>query len=418
MTSIETAIGWALLHLIWQGTIVAALLAATLALLGRRSAVARYHAACLALLLLVIFPIVTAFRATDARPLATGSQWIAFAAAHMREIVIAWLIGVGILSLRLLGGWARARRLATRGTRPSPAWQRTVNRIAASIDLRRTVKLLESAAVEVPTVIGWLRPVVLLPVAALSGLSPEQVEMILAHELAHIRRNDFVINLLQAVVETLLFYHPAVWWISRQVRIERENCCDDLAVSVCGSRLKYARALTRLEELRVDAAPPLLAANGASLIERVRRLTLGGNDAPRRISAYASTAILSVLVLTLITTPAMPLFTKNPAPPVAKKIVTPKVVAVVSPPPAPAPVVKQPIVRVVHRTRVKKHVHPKMQIASARDIDRDAASLRTARVIVIQPQIIRVSLRSDGTFIIETVQPIRTGDQLPKIDRF
>ena len=412
MNSIETAIGWALLHLIWQGTIVAALLAATLFLLGRRSAVARYYAACIALLLLVVLPIVTASRSSGTLPFPSSSRWVAFAGAHMREIVAAWLLGVALLSLRLAGGWLRARRLATRGTKPSPAWQRIVDRIAASMSLRRTVRLLESAAVEVPTVIGWLRPVVLLPVAALSGLAPEQVEMVLAHELAHIRRHDFLVNLLQAIVETLLFYHPAVWWISRQVRIERENCCDDLAISVCGSRIRYARALTRLEELRVDAAPPLLAANGASLVERVRRLTARHNESPIRISAYATAGVLSVAVLALITAPALPLFAKAPAPP------APAMVKVVVMPIVPAPV-KPMIIPVAHHTRAHKHAHPRMKLASARDVDRDAANLRMPRLIVIQDQqVVRVSLRSDGTFIIETVQPIRVGDLMPRIDKF
>src|SRR5213075_1678041 len=140
---------------------------------------------------------------------------------------------------------------------------------AHAMRLRRAVKLVESAAVEVPAVISWLRPVVLLPASTLTGLAPKQIEMVLAHELAHIRRHDFLVNILQAVVETLMFYHPAVWWMSRRLRIERENCCDDLAVAVCGDALQYARALTRLEELR--GGPRIaLAANGGSLLTRVR----------------------------------------------------------------------------------------------------------------------------------------------------
>lgn len=413
MTSIETAIGWALLHLLWQGTIVAVLLAASLALIGRRSAAVRYRAACGALLALVVLPMVTAMRASDMQPFPTTAGWAAFVSRHLREIVAVWLIGVAVLSLRLAGGWLRAQRMTTRGTMPSPLWQRTVDRIAASIHLRRTVRLLESAAVEVPTVIGWLRPVILLPVAALAGLTPEQVEMVLAHELAHIRRNDFLINLLQAVVETLLFYHPAVWWISRQVRIERENCCDDLAISVCGSPIRYARALTRLEELRVDAAPLLLAANGASLVSRVQRLTTGRSDSPRRMPIYASAGVLSMAVLALITIPALPLFPKAPpAPPVMHIAVRPMPITAM-------PVAKY-IVPVVHRTRVRKHAHPKMKLASLkRDTDRDAASLRTPHLFVIQdPQFVRVSLRSDGTFIVETVQPIRVVDPMPRVDKF
>ena len=145
-------------------------------------------------------------------------------------------------------------------------------RLAQALRIRGAIRLLESAAVEVPTVIGWLRPVVLIPVATLSGLSTEQMEMVLAHELAHIRRHDFFVNLMQAVVETLLFYHPAVWWISGRIRVEREHCCDDVAVAVCGNPLLYARALTRLEELRVDPAQAFVAANDEIFSEYQRLL--------------------------------------------------------------------------------------------------------------------------------------------------
>jgi HEAT repeat protein len=121
-------------------------------------------------------------------------------------------------------------------------------------------------------VVGWLRPVILLPASALTGLSPQQLEAILAHELAHIRRHDYLINLLQAVVETLLFYHPAVWWVSRRIRQEREHCCDDLAVAVCGDSLTYARALLEMEQLRAAGPQLAMAANGGSLMNRIQRL--------------------------------------------------------------------------------------------------------------------------------------------------
>ena len=117
-----------------------------------------------------------------------------------------------------------------------------------------------------------MKPVVLLPASALAGLTPQQLEAILAHELAHIRRHDYLVNLLQTLVETLLFYHPAVWWLSRRIRIERENCCDDLAVSLCGDPCTYARALADLEALRGPARSLAMAANGGSLLQRVRRL--------------------------------------------------------------------------------------------------------------------------------------------------
>ncbi|MGA8809209.1 MAG: M56 family metallopeptidase, partial [Thermoanaerobaculia bacterium] len=283
-TPLAQAIGWALLHLLWQGVLVAAILAATLALLSKQSANARYLASCGALALLVVLGAATAYRsyegsgelgvgsgseATNTALLTAATQnttpevvdsttppptphpVINFTKSHLPQIVLVWLTGVLLLSVRLLFGWMRAHSIAKKNaTEAAPEWQRNARRLAQALKLRRAVQLLESAAVEVPTVIGWLRPVVLLPATSLTGLSTEQMEMILAHELAHIRRNDFFVNLMQAVVETLLFYHPAVWWISNRIRVEREHCCDDVAVSVSGKPLVYARALTRLEELR------------------------------------------------------------------------------------------------------------------------------------------------------------------------
>ena len=119
-------------------------------------------------------------------------------------------------------------------------------RLSRRLHITRAITLFESTLVDVPTVIGFVKPVILLPASVLGGLTPQQLEAILAHELAHIRRHDYIVNLLQSLLETLLFYHPAVWWLSRRIRIEREHCCDDLAVSLCGDPLVYARALADL----------------------------------------------------------------------------------------------------------------------------------------------------------------------------
>ena len=142
-------------------------------------------------------------------------------------------------------------------------WQMAAVRLSRRLHIATPVKLLESTLVDVPTVIGWLKPVMLLPASALAGLAPAQLEAIFAHELAHVRRHDYLVNLLQTVVETLLFYHPAVWWLSARIRAERENCCDDLAVALCGDPVAYARALADLEELRGTGGRLVMAANGA-----------------------------------------------------------------------------------------------------------------------------------------------------------
>jgi HEAT repeat protein/beta-lactamase regulating signal transducer with metallopeptidase domain len=188
-------------------------------------------------------------------------------------VVVLWLGGVLVLSLRLASGWVTARRLATVGTRPAPhARVAALARLAARLRVTRPVRVLESAVVQVPAVIGWLRPVILLPASALTGLTPLQLDALLAHELAHVRRHDYVVNLLQTAIETLLFYHPAVWWVSRRVREEREHCCDDLAVAACGDAHFYATALLGMERLRVAAPAFALAAGGGSLMGRIRRL--------------------------------------------------------------------------------------------------------------------------------------------------
>ncbi len=188
-------------------------------------------------------------------------------------IVGLWIAGAGVLSLRLLGGWILSRRWVRRDTRPLVGhWIDRLDRLKERMGIRRIVIFLESSRVEVPMVVGWLRPAILVPVAALSGLTAPELEAILAHELAHIRRHDYFVNVIQCVVETLVFYHPATWWISRVIRHERELCCDDIAVAACRDRMTYARALAAMEGLRVPAFSPSPAANGGILLARVRRI--------------------------------------------------------------------------------------------------------------------------------------------------
>jgi beta-lactamase regulating signal transducer with metallopeptidase domain len=325
-------IGWALLHLVWQGALVAVVLALLLARLSGRSASSRYALSCGALALIVALGAATALRSRPATPTSAttasapvpGLSLVALPSAppillpgllpapsdRLRSavrvandaipvIVALWLVGVAFLSLRLILQWLRVRGLvARRASRAGERWQSAARRLAGALGVRRAVRLLESAAVDVPSVVGLVRPAILLPFSSLTGLTPEQLEMILAHELAHIRRHDFLVNLLQSVVETLLFYHPAVWWISRQIRIERENCCDDLAVAVCGDPVHYARALARLEELRAPGLSLAVSATGGSLLQRVRRL-VGDSTRPagHAVRGAAALAVLSLVLL-------------------------------------------------------------------------------------------------------------------------
>ncbi|QRN97124.1 M48 family metalloprotease [Archangium violaceum] len=316
--AVSQSLGWALLHLVWQGALVAAALAVALRVLDRRAASLRYLLACGALALMLVLPALTgwyhyaSYQETESLPAAPApvpaatvrvdpapmvthavvptpeaaratepspvlERVLAPLGEHMHWLVLAWSLGVAVSSLRLLSGWLKLRRLV-REAEPAPAeWQETLERLARRLDMTRPVRLLRSAALDVPAAVGWLRPVVLLPVSALTGLSARQLEMVLAHELAHIRRYDYAVNLVQTLVETLFFYHPAVAWMSRVIRVEREHCCDDIAVGTSGNAVSYARALTALESLRVmplQAASPAMSALGGSLTERVRRLVV------------------------------------------------------------------------------------------------------------------------------------------------
>jgi beta-lactamase regulating signal transducer with metallopeptidase domain len=285
-------LGWTLLHFLWEGALVAALYALARALAGGRiSARGRYAIACASLLTMTVAPVLTywwlgssrqAARIGDltdwaARQLAPGVAYSPVTdpwQQAMPAIVMAWFAGAAACSLRLLMGFISAAAL--RRSRHAPVlteWQQTLDRLIERMHVSRSVRLLATDRVDSPSVIGWLRPVILAPVGVLCGLAPEQVEALLAHELAHVRRHDYLVNVLQGIAESLLFYHPAVWWISNQIRAEREHCCDDLAVAASGDVLVYARALAELESMRPAHFKAALSANDGSLLRRIRRLT-------------------------------------------------------------------------------------------------------------------------------------------------
>jgi GWxTD domain-containing protein len=284
------AVGWTLFYSIWEGALAALLLLTVL--LALRSARARYACACLALVgmlagfALTLYPLASQAGGTSATipqgvpgapgPVHPGSP---DTAPHGRLedalpwLAPFWLVGVMVFHLHSLAGWIAARRLAHHGVcRASAPWPERLRELSARLRIAKPIALLESCLADVPVVIGWLHPVILVPVGMLGGIPPAQVEAILLHELAHIGRCDYLVNLLQTVVESILFCHPAVWWISGVIRAERENCCDDLVVAASGDRREYAAALTTLEQTRRALDEAALAATGGSLVKRIRRL--------------------------------------------------------------------------------------------------------------------------------------------------
>jgi hypothetical protein len=317
---------WALLHFLWQGLALALLLSAALSIVRR--AATRYVLCVATLVLMVAAPAATFLvlrhpasgpraRAVTAlaelkvpRPVPPTRAHDFEPAAAQRDggpelpqgpevwLLEFWLAGVGILSVRALGGLCLLERMRHRETNPVSAELEAMARgLERRLGLRRALRYCQCRHLEAPAVIGWLRPVVLLPVSALTGLSPEQLEAVIAHELAHIRRHDAFVNLFQIGAETLLFYHPAVWWVSSQIRTEREHCCDDVAVSACGDVPEYARALMLMEEWR--RAPRLaMAANGSRLRSRVLRLLgLEIRHGTARAMGFAAASLCLALVL-------------------------------------------------------------------------------------------------------------------------
>uniref|UniRef100_Q024E3 Peptidase M56, BlaR1 n=1 Tax=Solibacter usitatus (strain Ellin6076) TaxID=234267 RepID=Q024E3_SOLUE len=312
-------LAWTLLHFIWQGTLWAAIYTVARLAAGRVTARARYAMACAALLGMALSPAATywwlaqsgiaasptsALTPPNPQTVAAGFPYAADPwQAALPWIVMAWFAGVAACSVRLAAGWISVSRLRSSHNRPPSAeWQHALQQLSERMRVRRPVRLLVSDRVESLSVIGWLRPVILAPLGLLAGLAPDHVEALLAHELAHVRRHDYLVNLLQGIAESLLFYHPAVWWISGQIRAEREHCCDDLAVAASGDVLTYARALAELESARPAHFNAALAANDGSLVRRIRRLIDPAAHAPSRPGAAW---ILSVLLLVAIGAVAM-----------------------------------------------------------------------------------------------------------------
>ncbi len=319
------ALGWALVHSLWQGALVACLLA-----LGLRTVPAsahRYWLALAALGLLVVSVGATAtyvyeptptaptfavrYSAMPSPPLDAPSTratatWTAQAEGWFPYLVAAWALGTGLGTLRLAGSCAYLYRLQRAPSQPlSPAWEARLRALQERWQMRRRVRVRVSAHVRTPGVIGHWRPLILLPASVLTGLSPDQLEAVLLHELAHIRRHDYLVNILQSVVEALFFYHPACWWIARQIRLEREVCCDQQAVGQGTSPLTLARALTQL----AAPAPTLMpAASGSTLRLRILRLVQPQTHQAGPLTArwLGSLLLLALLAGLLFSAPQMP----------------------------------------------------------------------------------------------------------------
>jgi len=331
-------IGWVLVHFLWQGLTAAAIMWAVLKVLGKSPASVRYIAACIGMLLMTSAPAITLIALHEPKASPPAAQVVEsnavrhFEAAPEKLIVltddiaaeplqkplhavlaerletalpwfvIAWAAGAAGLSLWYLGGWCQLQKLRLIGTTAvSPHVAEETAALAERLGVKRAVRISESILVQVPTMIGWLKPVILLPATALTGLDEMQLRAMIAHELAHIKRHDYLVNIVQTAFEILGFYHPAVWWMSRQIRIERENCCDDMAAELLQDRTAYAKALFSMEEIRIQQLALAMRASGGSLIDRIGRL-LGKSETVGPKSGWIAILTISFVVVFLIST--------------------------------------------------------------------------------------------------------------------
>lgn len=394
-TSLTDALGWTIVHSLWQGTLIAFILGVTMILLRKSSARSRSLAASIALCTTALFTVLTfatiyepntdantalelassqleipetltkaapanetptspearlqamqraktpgsvvvqaakerALKALKFSPLelpASTNSWVERLQEYMPTLVLVWLIGAICLAMRFLGGMVYAQRMKHFRAFPAAAhWQERIAEFAGRLNVRRVPVLMESGLANAPMLIGFLKPVILVPMGFLAGLQPAHIEAIIAHEMAHARHQDYLVSIIQAVIETVMFYHPAVWWMSSQVRQEREHAADDLAADLCGDSRALAHALAILEERSLVGEESHFASAGVSasdghLLTRVKRLL--GKQPERSFSLEylaAYLAITSIFALTLTASPVLQ--------PVVKPIVEPVVARV------------------------------------------------------------------------------------------
>lgn len=326
-----------LIHFVWQGVLIAGALKFVLLFISKQNPLTRYSLSCVAMLLCLLVPAVTFFwlfqyYSPQGGPLGlshtylpaiqnVGSNhqsqsltWFANITEYLPYISMAWFIGVTILSLKLLLELFMVNQLPNTHTIPtSKQLEQQFHQLVKTLQLKKVPRLVISLKAEVPMAIGWIKPVVLMPASMLVGLTPSQLEMLLLHELAHIRRHDYLVNLLQSLVETLLFFHPAVMWISKQMRQEREYCSDDIAVAHCGDAVAYAHTLadtaSHCKKHRHSTIPNMaMAASGGDLKQRVLRLVdhqcTNNNDAGKWLAGtMLGLSLLLIMSKQFITVP-------------------------------------------------------------------------------------------------------------------
>ena len=291
------SVGWAVVHSLWQSALLAIILAIAFGFIHKRRAVLRHNLAY-GTLVLCLLGFVSTFiwyfmqglgsveiTGTVAAP-ETQTLSIAGTSLNLTEIMEkylpvvfnVWLVGFILVAAKMMGGWAYMDNLRRKlkGKLDEP-YQLMMRKLQDEMKIQKHILLAFSDRVNSPMVAGYFKPVILIPFGLVNNLTDKEVEAILAHELAHIKRNDFILNLIQTFIETILYFNPAVWWISSTVKNTREHCCDDQAIARCGSQLTYANALVKAEEWKQSRRSERIFAlsllgQKENLLNRIKRI--------------------------------------------------------------------------------------------------------------------------------------------------
>jgi len=324
-----TAFGWNIFHILWQGLIIAVALGIILRFLKRKSAQSRYLVSLISLFLMLglsVFNITSNFDAGNNKEnyeeiqqsknnhiqvidfniksiKASSHQIITNLKDRLNDIhkyfpliVNLWVLGVFIFTIKFILSYFYTKRLKKINVRQiSGKWLKNFSKIESQLRINKAVNYIESTLVKIPLVLGYIKPVIIIPAEMLTGIPTNQIEAIIAHELAHIRRNDYIFNVLQTMIETVLFFHPAVWYISSQIRKERENSCDDMALTVCDGSLIYAKALVSVQELTLNKHYSAVAFSSKKkhLLNRIKRMIMK----PKVKTNFADKIIAAIIII-------------------------------------------------------------------------------------------------------------------------
>lgn len=333
---IDFALSWVVIHSLWQATLIALLSGILMVILRNKTAQLRYwvaNGALLSVLMIAIGTFIYYFNLSKAEGslvfiptevanntiMPLNTEGVAEASSNLQKIdietfkdyfnrnlpliLLIWVMGVAVFLLRLLGGLSYVFYLKKRMNFPADEyWIDMLSSLSQKAGFSKSIDLVESALVRTPMVVGHLKPMILFPMGIINRLSPEEVEAILAHELAHVLRKDYIFNILQSIVEALFYFHPAVWWLSSQIRNERESACDDIAIHLIQSKMNYAKALVAIQEMAYFPLTPALAFAGqrkSQFMIRMQRILNQPNNKTNVMEKLTATCILVFLLISL-----------------------------------------------------------------------------------------------------------------------